>query len=700
MKYKNKLTIAALGLVVCIMLVSILIVSFTVKKQNLNVSEKSLKNAFTIIQYQITDLKKKVISDANQMAAGANFISELSLIESYQQRADGYTMTKTSHIGLIINLYATVSAGNMYQACVYNADGNLLAFVRIDKNKAFGAFPYKKDDKPVFQLAEVEKGNEIVEQQFKIVPNWPFDMSLLKIEVSEREESKFEPGNASIQLTATTAAIEEKFHFKTKTKKKRVIGMVRFTTKIGEAFSRQVSTFSGTEVMVFPSNGSGSGTLNTYKKFSFDQLKQIDDRFTVARQEVLSDSVDLGGIGYARGVWPILEAQKNVGAIVVLYSDKIAKANTKQILIFLSVAALACIVLILPLVLFFAASMTKPILKIVSGLEDIAQGEGDLTRKLDIKGKNEIGELAKWFNLFIGKLRAVIADVKESATSLDSSSNGLFLLSNQMSEAADGMTEKFGGVAGETTAMSDNLSTIAATMEETSTNVSFVVSAIEQMKISVEEISVNSNKAREITIDAVEKADRTSEGISDLGKTAKEIGSVIETITDISEQTSLLALNATIEAARAGEAGKGFAVVAAEIKELARQTAEAAFEIKEKITSNQESTHRSVDQVKGITQIVNNINQITSTIAAAVGEQTTTTQKISDNVSQMSQGIQDVNEHVAQSSVSATQISEDINHVNQNAGDLSTTSSNVRNSAEKLSDLSAELQKLVSVFKT
>jgi len=514
------------------------------------------------------------------------------------------------------------------------------------------------------------------------------------------KESNCETRKPKIKITAVKAAIEEKFHFKTKTKKKRIIGMARFTTKIGEDFSRQVSTFSGTEVMVFPSKGSGAGTLNTYKGFSFDQLKEIDDRFTVAKQDVLTDSIDVNDIGYTRGVWPVIEAQKNVGAIVVLYSDAIAKANTKQILSFLSVAALVCIALIIPLVFFFAASLTNPILKVVSGLEDIAQGEGDLTRNLDIKTKNEIGELAKWFNLFVGKLRSVIGDVKVSATSLDTSSDGLFSLSNHMSQTADGMTEKFGGVAEETSAMSNNLSTIATTMEETSTNVSLVVSAIEQMSISVDEISANSNKAREITIEAVEKADKASQGISELGKTAQEIGKVIETITDISEQTNLLALNATIEAARAGEAGKGFAVVANEIKELARQTAEAALEIKEQITSNQESTHKSVDQVQGITKIVDDISQITSTIAAAVEEQTATTQEISDNVSQMSQGIHDVNEHVAQSSVSATQISEDINHVNQNAGDLSTTSSNVKNSAEELSDLSAELKKLVSVFKT
>jgi len=356
--------------------------------------------------------------------------------------------------------------------------------------------------------------------------------------------------------------------------------------------------------------------------------------------------------------------------------------------------------LILPLVFLFANTMTKPILKVVSGLEDIAQGEGDLTMKLDIKGKSEIGELAQWFNLFIEKLRGIIRDVKVNSTSLDSSSDHLSVLSGQMSNIADNMSDRCNAVASSTSEMSDNLSSIAAAMEETSTNVNLVAAATEQMTASVGEISKNSSRARDVARDAVEQAGHASESIEALGKTAVEIGTVIESITDISGQTNLLALNATIEAARAGEAGKGFAVVANEIKALASQTASAALEIKEKITANQESTQKTVGQIETVTRIINDINDIVEIIAAEVEAQSVTTQEISGNVAQMSHGVQEVNKNVSQSADAAGKISEDINSVNTDAAEMSASGVKVRNSADELSTLAAELQKLVSVFRT
>lgn len=700
MKYKNMLTISALGLVAFIMVVLTLIVSLTVRKQNQTVSEKALKNAFTIIEYQLTDLEKKLITDARQFVVSANLVSELSLIESYKQRPDGHTMSKFNHVSLIGNLYATASAGNLSQAIVYGADGELVALVKMDGNTVSGAFPYKENDSPVFLMTQVKKGEEISENGFSIVETWPFDPALLTTAVAETETSVFKPEEAAIQLQATTAAIEEKFHFKTKTKKKRVIGMVSLASAIGEAFSSKVATFSGTEVMVFSSKGAGSGTIKSYTDFSLDQLDSVPVGFKTQKADILSDTIKIEGQGYVRGILPVRIEKLNIGAVVALHSEAIATANTRQIISFLSIAALVCVVLILPLVFLAASSMVKPIRKVVSGLENIAQGDGDLTLSLDIKSKNEIGELANWFNLFIGKLRGVISDVKQSATSLDTSSDELFQLSSQMSGTTDEMSSKFSLVAQETTEMSDNLSSIAAAMEEASTNVSVVVSAMEQMTHSVHEISSNSNKARDISQTAVEQTDQASADIALLGQTAKEIGTVIETITDISEQTNLLALNATIEAARAGEAGKGFAVVANEIKELAGQTAKAALEIKEKITSNQASTQKTVAQINEVTGIVNDINTINATIAAAVEEQTATTKEISDNISQMSSGIQEVNEHVNQSSDSAAQISENINLTSRSAQALSETSTTVSSSSENLSRLAAELQKRVAVFKT
>ena len=346
--------------------------------------------------------------------------------------------------------------------------GDLVAFVGIDNGKVIGAYPYKVDNKPVFQIAEITAGEEITEDLFKIVGQWPFDGSQLKAQVSEADGVAFQEGKTSVRIAAHALAVEEKVDFRTKKKLRKVLGMVTASKTIGADFATQIATFSSTDVQVFSTSGKGTGTLNKYDTFKFEDLQKIKNTLIVEQKKILLDEVVIEGQGYARGIYPIRSGKKDIGAIVVLHSKAIA--NTNQIIKFLSISALICILLILPLVFLFANTMTKPILKVVSGLEDIAQGEGDLTMTLDIKGKSEIGELAQWFNLFIDKLRKIISDVKKNSISLDTSSDNLSILSGRMSSTADNMSGRCNTIAASTSEMSNNLSSIAAAMEETSTD--------------------------------------------------------------------------------------------------------------------------------------------------------------------------------------------------------------------------------------
>jgi methyl-accepting chemotaxis protein len=184
-----------------------------------------------------------------------------------------------------------------------------------------------------------------------------------------------------------------------------------------------------------------------------------------------------------------------------------------------------------------------------------------------------------------------------------------------------------------------------------------------------------------------------------LGASADAISKVTETITEISEQTNLLALNATIEAARAGEAGKGFAVVANEIKELAKQTAMATLDIKNKIDDVQQTTTGTVQDIREISTVINNVNEIVATITSAVGEQSKATQEIALNINQAAEGLGEVNENVSQISVVASTITHDIALVNSASEDVSVTSSEVQVSSRNLQSLAMDLQKAVDSFK-
>lgn len=393
------------------------------------------------------------------------------------------------------------------------------------------------------------------------------------------------------------------------------------------------------------------------------------------------------------------EPDSGWGVAVGVGTNEVFAPVKKIGLISVSIAGAVLLLLAVGMWLMTGFMVINPIAKVVAGLKDIAEGEGDLTKKLHQKSEDEVGELAKWFNTFMEKLRAIIKEIGGNADSMTSSSVDLSNLSSSMSEGADVMSAKSNTVASAAEEMSANINSVAAAMEQASTNMNLVATAAEEMTSTINEIAQNSENARTITGNAVAQASDASQKIDELGRAAQEISKVTETITEISEQTNLLALNATIEAARAGEAGKGFAVVANEIKELARQTAEATQDIKDRIEGIQKSTTMSVKQVEEISRVINNVNEIVATIASAVEEQSVTTKEIAGNVSQASGGIQEVSENIAQSSSVSGEIAKDIADVNQSSTDISNSSSQVDMSAKQLAELAEQLKGLVGKFK-
>jgi methyl-accepting chemotaxis protein len=405
---------------------------------------------------------------------------------------------------------------------------------------------------------------------------------------------------------------------------------------------------------------------------------------TGAREFVCYDPVNIGGLNW--GLITTAATEEVFGAVGSL-------RNT--ILVVIGVVVLAVAILALGI----TAVIVKPIRNTAAMLKDIAEGEGDLTRRLAVGARDEMGEMATWFNTFMEKLQGIIRQIAEDASTLNDASSSLSAIAGQMTEGVENMSHRSEQVAAASEAMSGNMNSVAAASEQAATNVNMVASATEEMTATVGEIARHSEKARTITESAVSKAGSASVKVDELGHAADEISKVTEVITDISEQTNLLALNATIEAARAGEAGKGFAVVANEIKELAKQTATATQDIKNRITGIQGSTADTVTQIEEITGVINEVNEIVATIATAVEEQAATSQEIANNVAQASRGILDVNENVNQSSTVSDTISGDIAEVNTSVQEIANSSSQVNLNSDELSALADKLRELVGRFK-
>jgi methyl-accepting chemotaxis protein len=361
--------------------------------------------------------------------------------------------------------------------------------------------------------------------------------------------------------------------------------------------------------------------------------------------------------------------------------------------------AIAVIAIAITLIFFVTSTVVKPINLVVSGLRDAAEGNGDLTKRINIKSSDEVGELARWFNTFIGKIQRIISDVAQNAENLTTSSKELAAIADHLSDSASQTSGKAMTVAAASEQMSATVSSAAGIMEDTAGNLTIVASGAEEMTATIGEIATNTEKGRQIAEEAVGQTTHATNQIEELGDSANQIGKVVETITEISEQVNLLALNATIEAARAGDAGKGFAVVANEIKELAKQTAAASGEIKQQIEGIQHSTQGTVTEIGSIAKVVGQVNELVATIAAAVEEQSVTTKDIAGNVARASQGVGEVNTTIAAGAKAATSIATDIADVTHAADEMTNASSQVNASSKELSDLAETLNAMVKQFR-
>ncbi|MBN2022137.1 MAG: methyl-accepting chemotaxis protein [Pirellulales bacterium] len=387
------------------------------------------------------------------------------------------------------------------------------------------------------------------------------------------------------------------------------------------------------------------------------------------------------------------------------YEDDFQEAVTKvrtglANVVWWIVAGAICIFAVVAGVSFWVTNgIVKPLRAAAAGLQDIATGEGDLTKRLVANTKDEIGELAKWFNVFIDKLHGIITNLAGDANNLTGASSRLSTTATELAGGAEETTAQASTVASAAEEMSTNLNNMARSTEETSSNIKTVASAVEEMTASISEIAKNAEKASQVAAEASTLAQNSNRTIGELGTAADEIGKVIEVIQDIAEQTNLLALNATIEAARAGDAGKGFAVVATEVKELAKQTAEATEDIRRRIEGIQGSTEHTVHSIAQISGVIEQVNEVSKTIASAVEEQSITTKEIAQNIALTSDNAETISRNVTESATASKEITENIVGVDQAARQTAEGATKTQEAGEQLSQLASSLQTLVGQFK-
>ncbi len=380
-------------------------------------------------------------------------------------------------------------------------------------------------------------------------------------------------------------------------------------------------------------------------------------------------------------------------------TNMIRAVNNKGNVIMAGVFIL-CLIACALLWFFISKGLTRPIQKTMDLLTVISAG--DLSQDVEpemLKRKDEIGSMMQALQAMVINLRELLGGLADGVTTLVSSSGELTGVSTQTAAGVESMAERSNTLAAAAEEASSNTASVATGMDHTTHSLSSVASATEEMSATVGEIASNSEKARDISEQAMNQTQIVTGTMQSLGEAAQEIDKVTETITEISSQTNLLALNATIEAARAGTAGKGFAVVAGEIKELARQTAEATEDIKRRISGIQTSTGSAISDIAQITQVIQEVGNLVNSIAAGIEEQSVVTRDVAGNIAQASAEVNDANDQLAQTASVSQAIAKDVAAVNLTVDEIRQGNGQLQNSTTELSALAERLSLMIKKFK-
>ena len=386
--------------------------------------------------------------------------------------------------------------------------------------------------------------------------------------------------------------------------------------------------------------------------------------------EKLGYAIMLPGTDWMLGTGAYID---DIDIVIDEYALRANKASTDKLFLLLAIS-IGLIILTIIIILMTATKMAKPIERMAINLDDIAQGEGDLTKRLEITGKDEIAHLGESFNLFVDKLQQMIQEISSATTGVNQAGSEMRNQSSAISSQLLSHNQETEQVVSAITEMSLTANEVASNTNQvadaTHAVTQDVMHAQECVNTSVSEIS-----------GLVEEINSAAGSMSELSEQSKKINNVLSVIGGIAEQTNLLALNPAIEAARAGEQGRGFAVVADEVRSLASRTQDSTLEINEMLTElhnlvarlgasmelSQERSIRSADSTNAIsesltsvTAAVDSINDMSTQIATAATEQSSVTEEINRNV----YAIQEIVNTLTQGS----EIAENTSHTISNAG--------------------------------
>lgn len=465
----------------------------------------------------------------------------------------------------------------------------------------------------------------------------------------------------------------------------RHVGSVEFGLSFGQAFFDTFKTRYGVDVglVLRDANGAFETFASTFESGALISDSQRAQAF--AGQDVLFRT-DLGERPLAILVAAVQDfSGKPLGVLEVAmdrshYADALADMRNTALIV--AGIAIALGLLVAALV---ARGIVRPIRVAVDAMRDIAAGEGDLTRRLEEHGRNEVAELGQAFNQFAEKVRRLVSEVAGSTSQVAAAAEEMSAITDEFNRDVAQQRHEIEQVA---TAMNE----MTATVQDVARNAA-------QAAASAQAADREAQQGQQVvheTVSSIEsvsvEVEHTASAIQRLEADSQSISAVLEVIRGVAEQTNLLALNAAIEAARAGEQGRGFAVVADEVRTLASRTQQSTLEIQQVIEQLQSGARNAAEVMhRGRAQVDSSVLQ-----AQQAGSSLTSITIAVASISDMNTQIASAAE---QQSAVSDEISQNVVNINQVADRVTESASQTAQASSQLAHLAAGLQTLVGQFK-
>ncbi|TXR55261.1 methyl-accepting chemotaxis protein [Quadrisphaera setariae] len=402
-----------------------------------------------------------------------------------------------------------------------------------------------------------------------------------------------------------------------------------------------------------------AGATGTAAKRAVESGKAVNEVVEVdgRPQRVVAVPIDLGQTDR----WAVV--------IAIPTSTVLADANSvRATSIGLAAGALLLAVLVTVVI---ARRTVRPLELLRDRMAEIADGDGDLTQRVDESSPDEAGQLGAAFNRFQAKVGGTVRSITQAAERLSETATAVDRVSTDLRSTASTTSER---------------AVLASrSAQDVDGSIRGLARANDELAASISEIASSASRASGVTVEAVTVAGRAAEQIDSLGRSGAQISAVVDLINAIAQQTNLLALNATIEAARAGEAGKGFAVVAGEVKELALQTARATGDITEQVQAIQAGTQEATTSMEQVRSVVDQIHEHNGTIASAVEEQSAVTAQMTSTGSE--------------AAAASSRVVSAVDEVARVAEQASAGARTAQSAAQQLTAIAGDMRQLVATFK-